>query len=1049
MPPCYLSPMRSYSLILFVAALLLVPSRGGAAPSPLVLPQAEARRLEVLFLGAPTKNGPHHDPITRYRVLKQATGVHGINLTYSEDLQEALRPEFLAQFDALLLYANWDHLAPAQERALLEYVEGGRGFLPIHCASACFGHSDAFIQLVGGRFKRHGGEVFAPVTIAPDHPAIAGVPTLEAWDETYVHDRHGDDRTILQVRRDANGDEPWTWVRTPGRGRVFYTASGHDHRVWDEPAFQSLLVGAIRWAAGPEALAKLERLALPKLEEQEVLLPGYRQRKAITRAQQPLSAEESAKLIQVPPGFEVALFASEPDIVNPIYVAWDERGRAYVIETIDYPNNLQEGNVGHDRITICEDRDGDGRADTFTRFAEGLSIPTSLVFVNGGVLCTNGTQILFLKDTDGDDRADVREVVLDGFSMADTHAGPSNFRYGFDNWIYATVGYSGFEGTVGGQPLTFTQGLFRFSPDLRHVELLQNTTNNTWGLGFMEDFTILGSTANANPSWVYTLPADRFAALGMTQPRTPRADNDPAFFPSSMDIRQVDAHGRYTSAAGHAFYTARRFPAEYNHRIAFVTEPTGKLVAQFAVTPAGASFKAAQLPNNLFNSADAWSSPVLAEVGPDGAVWICDWYNLIIQHNPTPTVTSAGMEAVTGKGNAYATPLRDQQHGRIWRVYPRGTDNDPRPALDVARPETLVAALQHSNLLWRLHAQRLLVESGAAKSERNELVRLLGKPGPAAVHAFHALAGTNQLTADQAIAAWKGNDRGLRRGALEWLAVHAPDRLRDQVLQHRDGLPASDARDLLELFGALSRLPQDEELGRRVFACLQENTFGLLQDPALLDGWQMVARAQADTVLRLALAANLPIDQLDTGPAGQMLQIVAYVAANDPKRREALRRDASGRDNAFAQFVLKGLEESLKPAAEPRFPRDEDVLRRGAAIYTNRCVACHGLDAQGVEGAFPPLAGSEWVVGEPGVPIRIVLHGLHGPITVAGKSFDSIMPPVVDLTEQDVADVITYIRQSFGNDAPAATLEQVRQARRGNWGRGLWTAEELSALPSP
>ncbi|HEX2100787.1 MAG TPA: ThuA domain-containing protein, partial [Candidatus Synoicihabitans sp.] len=316
-----------------------------ATNATVVLPRDDARRLEILFLGAPTANGRYHDPITRYRVLKQVTGTHGINLTYSEDLAEALRPEFLAQFDALLLYANWTTLAPEQEKALLEYVEGGAGFLPIHCASACFGHSDAFINLVGARFRRHGGEVFTPITILPDHPAIAGVPPLEAWDETYEHDRHIEDRTVLQVRRDAKGDEPWTWVREQGRGRIFYTASGHDHRVWDQPAFQSLLMNAIRWAVGPEALARLERLALPELPEQEVLLPGYRQRAAITKAQAPLTPADSAKLIQVPPGFEVSLFASEPDIVNPIYVAWDERGRAFVIETVDYPNNLQAGNV--------------------------------------------------------------------------------------------------------------------------------------------------------------------------------------------------------------------------------------------------------------------------------------------------------------------------------------------------------------------------------------------------------------------------------------------------------------------------------------------------------------------------------------------------------------------------------------------------------------------------------------------------------------------------------------------------------------------------------
>ena len=697
LPPVFMQLPRL--LVLFLFALVAARLTASAA-APVVLPTADARRLEVLFLGAPTANGPGHDPISRYRILKKALGVTGINLTYSESLEEALQPDFLRQFDAVLLYGNWPRLGSAQEKALFDYIAEGRGFLPIHCASACFGHANEFIKLVGARFQRHGGEVFTPVNVAPDHPILQGVGPLEAWDETYVHDRHNADRTVLQVRRDAQGDEPWTWVRSHGKGRVFYTASGHDHRVWDLPEFHSLLRNAIYWSVGDAALAKLTKLQLPALPQQEVLMPGYKLRKAITQAQVPLSPADSAKLIQVPLGFEVALFASEPDIVNPIHVAWDHRGRAFVIETIDYPNNLQDGNLGNDRIKICEDTDGDGRADKFTVFADKLSIPTSLTFVNGGVIATNGTELIFLQDTDGDDVADVRQPLITGFSMRDTHAGPSNLRYGFDNWIYATIGYSGFEGVVGGQPAKFTQGLFRFKSDGSQIEYLQPTTNNTWGLGFTEEFSILGSTANGNPSWVFTLPRERYEALGLNQPRTPRADDNPYFYPSSMDIRQVDVHDKYTSGAGHAFYTARRFPADYQNRAAFVTEPTGKLIGTFDVAPAGASFTARQRPNNIFNSADAWTSPVAAEVGPDGALWVADWYNLIIQHNPTPNVASSGVDAENGKGNAYQTPLRDKGHGRIWRVYPQGSANEAAQRLDPANADTLVAALSHTNLLW-------------------------------------------------------------------------------------------------------------------------------------------------------------------------------------------------------------------------------------------------------------------------------------------------------------------------------------------------------------
>ena len=161
-----------------------------AIGAPLLIPQKDARRLEVLFFGAPTRNHPGHDPITRYRVLKKHLGADGINLTYHEDPATVLRSETLRQFDAVLMYGNWAQHGPMpedQETALIEYVEGGGGFLPIHCASACYGQSEKFVNLVGGVFKSHGGEVFAPETTNTTHEITKGYEGFETWDETYVH----------------------------------------------------------------------------------------------------------------------------------------------------------------------------------------------------------------------------------------------------------------------------------------------------------------------------------------------------------------------------------------------------------------------------------------------------------------------------------------------------------------------------------------------------------------------------------------------------------------------------------------------------------------------------------------------------------------------------------------------------------------------------------------------------------------------------------------------------------------------------------------------
>src|SRR5207245_3048219 len=142
--------------------------------------------------------------------------------------------------------------------------------------------------------------------------------------------------------------------------------------------------------------------------------------------QKPLSPEESMQHVVTLPGFSVSLFAAEPDIAKPIWMAWDERGRLWLAETVDYPNNMHAPGEGHDRIKICEDTDGDGRADKFTIFADKLSIPTTFAFANGGVIVIHSGQTEFLKDTNGDDKADVRRVLFSGWDTHDTHAPARN-----------------------------------------------------------------------------------------------------------------------------------------------------------------------------------------------------------------------------------------------------------------------------------------------------------------------------------------------------------------------------------------------------------------------------------------------------------------------------------------------------------------------------------------------------------------------------------------------------------------------------------------------
>ena len=764
---------------------------------------AAAAPLKVLYLG---DNG-HHVPGTRLRDLAPAMIARGIQLVYTEDVAAALTLENLKRYDALMIFANIDTITPEQDQALFDYVTQGGGFVPVHCASYCFRNSERYIALVGGQFRRHSAiTAFTTKIIAPDNPLMQGFAgVVTTGDEPYEHTKHNEtNRTVLETR----DNEPYTWTRTEGKGRVFYTAWGHDARTWLNPGFQDLLERGIRYAAGqkvPDALAKSPAVTQFEFEEGPKVPyytnePGSQAQGANPwpKIQKPLTAAQSMEHIIVPGGFELQLFASDPDIKKPIAMSWDERGRLWIIETVDYPNNLHPpGTPGNDRIVICEDTNHDGKADKFTVFADGLNVPTSLTFSNGGVIVQQMPNTLFLKDTDGDGKADLREVLITGWGRRDTHAGPSNLAYGPDNWIWGVVGYSGFDGTVAGKYYKFSQGFYRFKPDGSAIEFPRNTNNNTWGLGFNEAGITFASTANNNPSTYLPIPGRYYEPAGLTPGVLQTIADTSRYLPITPRVREVDVFWGYTAGAGHAFYTARSFPKEYWNRIAFVAEPTGHLVGQFNVEAKGGDFHSTN-PTNLLSSDDEWCAPIMAEVGPDGAVWVIDWYNYIIQHNPVPR----GFQ--NGAGNAYENELRDKRHGRIYRVVWKAGKPSTQPNLANATPSQLVAALKNDNLLWRRHAQRLLVERGR-KDVVPELIELLKDQSvdevginAGAIHALWTLQGLNAVDSQPAALtaatdALKHPSAGVRRNAVTVLprtvasvnAILAADLLRDSDGQVR------------------------------------------------------------------------------------------------------------------------------------------------------------------------------------------------------------------------------------------------------------------------
>ncbi len=865
----------------FSVVMLAATSAHADGPAPLTLQ----------FLG----DQGHHQPARRAAELLPALSSRGINVQYSEDVAAVLNADNLAKLDGLIVYANIDRITDDQAKALLNFVTKGGGFVPLHCASFCFRNNEEVVALMGAQFQRHGTGTFtvSPTDAGDSHPLMQGYRSFESWDETYVHTKHNEkNRTVLEYRLEGDQREPWTWVRNEGNGRVFYTAWGHDSRTFSNPGFHNLIERGIRWAckqdptvAADFAGTKREPLeAYPvKARESEKQpfefidvgpkIPNYVvskqwgvQEPPRNMMQKPLSPAESIKHYAVPNGFSISLFAAEPDIGGkPIAMAWDERGRLWIAETLDYPNEKQPEGKGRDRIRICEDTDNDGKADKFTVFAEQLSIPTSMAFSHGGLIVHQAPDTLFLKDTDGDDVADVRTTLFSGWSTGDTHAGPSNLNAGPDNWFYGMVGYAGFNGTIAGKQQSFRTGFYRFKVEkvngqvaVTDFEFLRNTNNNSWGVGFSEDGLLFGSTANRNPSEFMPIANRHYERVrGWTSSVLGGIADTHEFSPITDKIRQVDQHGGYTAAAGHALYTARNYPQAYWNRAAFVAGPTGHLVGTFALTPDGAGYKSTS-PVNLLASDDEWAAPIMAEIGPDGNVWVIDWYNYIVQHNPTPV----GFR--NGPGNAYMTDLRDKKHGRVYRItYDSHVADSTEPkTLENASPAQLVKTLSSSNMFWRRHAQRLLVEAGNTEVT-DDLLALLNRHqldpigmDVAAIHAIRVLEGLGQL---QNPKVRNGLHGALTHpsGAVVRTAIEALPRneVSLDALLTSPAFESTNAQVRLSALLALAEMPANEMSAKQAAVSLEQNE----SDRWLTDAGIAAAATNGGQFLALACKQNAPI----------------------------------------------------------------------------------------------------------------------------------------------------------------------------------------------
>jgi len=449
-------------------------------------------------------------------------------------------------------------------------------------------------------------------------------------------------------------------------------------------------------------------------------------------------------------------------VINPISIAWDPRGRLWVALTPGYPDKSEfTGRPARDEILILHDRNGDGRMDARTVFADGLDLVTSMVFHGDGVIVTQSPEILWLRDTDGDDRADQRVVLYSGFGYEDTHAVLSNMRWGLDGWIYLTQGYSG----SGSLEVTGTHrfghipgGILRFRPDGSAIENLVSQHSNIWGLDLDWDDEVFFSLAN-NSHLRHLVVTDEVLAagrLGDVEGWNEVVDHhhlNPIRSHDREPYQQIDYAGGFTSAVGDVIYDGGAWPKAYrgDH---FVCEPTVNLVHRDALRRRGVSYVASRPRKSEFlASKDLWHRPVHLSVGPDGALYILDFYNLAVVHDD-----ARGPEH--GPTNAAIRPDRDHLHGRIWRAQHRKARRLPSALLD-----DHIAALEQSNAWQRRTAHRLLAAGPPRELDRLRRLVTEATQAPTRLHALWVLERWGQLDAPLLVRALGDAEPGVRKNA--------------------------------------------------------------------------------------------------------------------------------------------------------------------------------------------------------------------------------------------------------------------------------------------
>jgi mono/diheme cytochrome c family protein/glucose/arabinose dehydrogenase len=702
---------------------------------------------------------------------------------------------------------------------------------------------------------------------------------------------------------------------------------------------------------------------------------------------------DAVESFQMMEGFKIELFAAEerfPDLRNPVQMSFDNKGRLWVAVMPSYPHYRPGDALPNDKLLIFEDTNNDGKADKQTVFADKLHLPIGFELQPEGVYVTQQPSIMLLRDTDGDDKADRRDLIIHGFDSHDTHHAAGAYCADPSGAILMAEGtflHSQVESAYGPRR-DIDSGVWRFEPLTQRIERFSQVAYaNPWGIAFDEWGQCFLADASNGQNW-WELPLSVKMSFGK---QTGKTDE---FAPK-----------RARPTSGAEFISSRHFPDELQGGY-MVNNTIGFLGTSIHDIKEDGSGFAGKHRGDLLSSKDPNFRPVDIEFAPDGSLYLVDWHNPLIGHMQ----------------HSARDPNRDHDHGRIYRItYPSRPLVQPVKIAGASIPD-LLKALEEPEYRTRYRARRELRSHDAAEVVTATKAWITSKDATNPKYDHHltealwVTSGTGKPDREllgKCLATKSHQARAAAVEVIRWAYHKIPDHA--ALLKQA----AEDSHPRVRLAAMVAASWLNNADGAEIASLALEKP---------VDFWMKDAYKAALDTLRPLLV------ELSKKPG--------FDLASRP-----LTRDFIGGKLKFHSGNV-----APPPPPEPKLPPDEMVLYKlGKEVYSRdvHCATCHQAGGAG-DAIYPPLAGSEWVLGDETRLIKLVLKGIWGPITVKGKLYDpkNGVPPMMGfeplLKDEEVAAVLTYIRNSFGNSAPAVKPEKVKEIREAiKDKKDFYTVEDL------